>query len=80
MSIARRKHNDSDEDIEKVLAELALEYAGEKPVKDKAESKSESNDSNQKIDEDEDKKKKGKKHKKEKVEKSDMKVVSYVLS
>lgn len=72
VSIARRKHNDSDEeDIEKVLAELALEYSGEKPVKDKAEGKSEPNE--QKID-DEDKKKKGKKDKKkEKAEKNDIK-------
>lgn len=68
---ARRKHNDSDEDIEKALAELALEYSGDKSVKDKAESKSEP--SEQKID-DEDKKKKGKKDKKkEKAEKNDIK-------
>lgn len=71
MSTARRKHNDSDEDIEKVLAELALEYSGEKPTKDKAESKPEPNE--QKID-DEDKKKKGKKDKKkEKAENNDIK-------
>lgn len=69
--LARRKYNDSDEDIEKVLAELALEYSGEKSVKDKAESKSEP--SEQSID-DEDKKKKGKKDKKkEKAEKNDIK-------
>ncbi|XP_014485640.1 PREDICTED: eukaryotic translation initiation factor 5B isoform X2 [Dinoponera quadriceps] len=68
---ARRKQNDSDDDIEKVLAELALEYSGEKPVKDKAESKPEP--SEQKID-DEDKKKKGKKDKKkEKAERNDVK-------
>ncbi|XP_033177653.1 eukaryotic translation initiation factor 5B isoform X1 [Bombus impatiens] len=53
---ARRKRNDSDEDIEKVLAELELEYSGQKKeVKDEpVEQKSE----------DEDKKKKGKKDKK----------------
>ncbi|XP_050485308.1 eukaryotic translation initiation factor 5B isoform X1 [Bombus huntii] len=53
---ARRKRNDSDEDIEKVLAELELEYSGQKKeVKDEpAEQKPE----------DEDKKKKGKKDKK----------------
>lgn len=68
---ARRKQNDSDEDIEKVLAELALEYTGEKPVKDKSESKPEASEQN--ID-DEDKKKKGKKDKKkEKAEKNDVK-------
>ncbi|XP_025270568.1 eukaryotic translation initiation factor 5B isoform X1 [Camponotus floridanus] len=69
---ARRKRNDSDEDIEQVLAELALEYSGEKSVDDnKIEDKSESNE--QKIN-DEDKKKKGKKDKKkEKVEKDDIK-------
>ncbi|XP_034187064.2 eukaryotic translation initiation factor 5B [Osmia lignaria lignaria] len=54
---ARRKRNDSDEDIEKVLAELELEYTGQKkeeetvaPVEQKPE--------------DEEKKKKGKKDKK----------------
>lgn len=54
--LARRKRNDSDEDIEKVLAELELEYSGQKKeVKDEpVEQKSE----------DEDKKKKGKKDKK----------------
>ncbi|GAB1869576.1 Eukaryotic translation initiation factor 5B [Camponotus japonicus] len=69
---ARRKRNDSDEDIEQVLAELALEYSGEKSVNDnKIEDKSESNE--QKIN-DEDKKKKGKKDKKkEKIEKDDIK-------
>ncbi|PBC32066.1 Eukaryotic translation initiation factor [Apis cerana cerana] len=53
---ARRKRNDSDEDIEKVLAELELEYSGnKKEVKDEPiEQKPE----------DEDKKKKGKKDKK----------------
>ncbi|XP_033194810.1 eukaryotic translation initiation factor 5B isoform X1 [Bombus vancouverensis nearcticus] len=53
---ARRKRNDSDEDIEKVLAELELEYSGQKKeVKDEpVEQKPE----------DEDKKKKGKKDKK----------------
>ncbi|XP_017763309.1 PREDICTED: eukaryotic translation initiation factor 5B [Eufriesea mexicana] len=53
---ARRKRNDSEEDIEKVLAELELEYSGQKEeVKDKpVEPKPE----------DEDKKKKGKKDKK----------------
>ncbi|KMQ86460.1 eukaryotic translation initiation factor 5b, partial [Lasius niger] len=67
--VARRKRNDSDEDIEQVLAELALEYSGEKSVKDnKVENDSESNE--QKID-DEDKKKKGKKDKKEKAEEKD---------
>ncbi|CAL1675282.1 unnamed protein product [Lasius platythorax] len=66
---ARRKRNDSDEDIEQVLAELALEYSGEKSVKDnQVENDSESNE--QKID-DEDKKKKGKKDKKEKAEEKD---------
>ncbi|XP_020299784.1 eukaryotic translation initiation factor 5B [Pseudomyrmex gracilis] len=66
----RRKRNDSDEDIEQVLAELALEYSGEKPVKDnKIEDKPESNE--HKI-EDDDKKKKGKKDKK-KAEKINIK-------
>ncbi|XP_043786631.1 eukaryotic translation initiation factor 5B [Apis laboriosa] len=53
---ARRKRNDSDEDIEKVLAELELEYSGnKKEIKDEPiEQKPE----------DEDKKKKGKKDKK----------------
>ncbi|XP_029662037.1 eukaryotic translation initiation factor 5B [Formica exsecta] len=69
---ARRKRNDSDEDIEQVLAELALEYSGEKSVNDnKVENKLESNE--QQID-DEDKKKKGKTDKKkEKAEKDDIK-------
>lgn len=71
INAGRRKRNESDEDIEQVLAELALEYSGEKLVKDnKVENKSESNE--QKID-DEDKKKKGKKDKKEKTEKNDVK-------
>lgn len=66
----RRKHQDSDEDIEKVLAELALEYSGEKANKEKIEVKSEPNEQN--VD-DEDKKKKGKKDKKkEKAEISDV--------
>ncbi|XP_072755875.1 eukaryotic translation initiation factor 5B [Anoplolepis gracilipes] len=71
---ARRKRNDSDEDIEQVLAELALEYSGEKSVKDnKDEKKSEPNEQDEHID-DEDKKKKGKKDKKkEKVGKDDIK-------
>lgn len=69
----RRKRNDSDEDIEQVLAELALEYSGEKAVKEnKIENKPVSQDDE--IIEDEDKKKKGKKDKKkEKVEKNDIK-------
>lgn len=73
VNVARRKRNDSDEDIEQVFAELALEYAGEKPVKDnKVESKPE-DDEQQKVDDD-DKKKKGKKDKKkEKAEKNDVK-------
>lgn len=68
----RRKRNDSDEDIEQVLAELALEYSGQKSAADdKVESKTESNE--QKNDS-EDKKKKGKKDKKkEKAEKDDIK-------
>ncbi|XP_011159487.1 eukaryotic translation initiation factor 5B [Solenopsis invicta] len=68
----RRKRNDSDEDIEQVLAELALEYSGEKSTtNNKVESKTESDE--QKID-NEDKKKKGKKDKKkEKAEKNDIK-------
>ncbi|XP_077281016.1 eukaryotic translation initiation factor 5B [Temnothorax americanus] len=67
----RRKRNDSDEDIEQVLAELALEYSGEKPeaTDNKVEDKTEPNE--QKID-NEDKKKKGKKDKK-KTEKNDIK-------
>lgn len=53
---ARRKRNDSDDDIEKVLAELEMEYSGQKAeVKDEPIV--------QKV-EDEDKKKKGKKDKK----------------
>lgn len=68
VSIGRRKRNDSDEDIQQALAELALEYSGAKPDNDnKIENNLESNE--QKID-DEDKKKKGKKDKKkEKAEK-----------
>ncbi|XP_071554830.1 eukaryotic translation initiation factor 5B isoform X2 [Temnothorax nylanderi] len=70
----RRKRNDSDEDIEQVLAELALEYSGEKPeaTDNKVEDKTEPNE--QKID-NEDKKKKGKKDKKktENTEKDDIK-------
>lgn len=68
----RRNRNDSDEDIEQVLAELALEYSGEKSTVDnKVEDKTETNE--QKID-NEDKKKKGKKDKKkEKAEKNDIK-------
>ncbi|XP_071644397.1 eukaryotic translation initiation factor 5B isoform X1 [Temnothorax longispinosus] len=67
----RRKRNDSDEDIEQVLAELALEYSGEKPeaTDNKVEDKTEPDE--QKID-NEDKKKKGKKDKK-KTEKNDIK-------
>ncbi|XP_024870899.1 eukaryotic translation initiation factor 5B [Temnothorax curvispinosus] len=67
----RRKRNDSDEDIEQVLAELALEYSGEKPeaTDNKVEDKTEPDV--QKID-NEDKKKKGKKDKK-KTEKNDIK-------
>lgn len=69
MLTARRKHNDSDEDIEKVLAELALEYSGEKSNKDTVEEKTEPDE--QKVDDD---KKKGKKDKKkEKAEKDDAK-------
>lgn len=70
--IARRKRNESDEDIEQVLAELALEYSGEQSINDnKIETKLESDE--QKIN-DEDKKKKGKKDKKkEKIEKDDIK-------
>ncbi|KAL6256024.1 hypothetical protein P5V15_013259, partial [Pogonomyrmex californicus] len=68
----RRKRNDSDEDIEQVLAELALEYSGEKPTDNKVENKTELEE--QKVDHDEDKKKKGKKDKKkEKAEKNDIK-------
>lgn len=71
--IGRKKRNDdSDEDIEQVLAELALEYSGEKEtVVNKVENTTEPDE--QKID-NEDKKKKGKKDKKkEKVEKNDIK-------
>ncbi|XP_011881516.1 PREDICTED: eukaryotic translation initiation factor 5B [Vollenhovia emeryi] len=71
----RRKRNDSDEDIEQVLAELALEYSGDTPATDnEVENKTEPNEQN--ID-NEDKKKKGKKDKKkekdEKGEKGDVK-------
>ncbi|XP_012059316.1 PREDICTED: LOW QUALITY PROTEIN: eukaryotic translation initiation factor 5B [Atta cephalotes] len=69
----RRKRNDSDEEIEQTLAELALEYSGTKPATDnKVEIKTEPSNE-QKLD-DEDKKKKGKKDKKkEKAEKNDIK-------
>lgn len=53
---ARRKRNDSDEDIEKVLAELELEYTGQ--------AKEEKNEPVEQKPEDEEKKKKGKKEKK----------------
>lgn len=71
-TIGRRKRNDSDEDIEQVLAELALEYSGEKKsTDDKVESKTEPDE--QKVD-NEDKKKKGKKDKKkDQTEKNDIK-------
>lgn len=75
IATGRRKRNDSDEDIEQVLAELALEYSGEKPVKDnkvvetKVEDKIETQveDKSESIErsiDDDDKKKKGKKDKK----------------
>ncbi|KAG7207950.1 hypothetical protein KM043_009536 [Ampulex compressa] len=63
---ARRKRDDSDEDIEKVLAELELEYSGQKKeTKDEHE---------QQNIEDEDKKKKGKRDKKkDKIEEDTIK-------
>ena len=54
---ARRKRNDSDEDIEKVLAELELEYTGQKKEEETVASV-------EQKPEDEEKKKKGKKDKK----------------
>ncbi|XP_018365622.1 PREDICTED: eukaryotic translation initiation factor 5B [Trachymyrmex cornetzi] len=69
----RRKRNDSDEEIEQTLAELALEYSGTKPATDnKVETKTEP--LNEQNLDDEDKKKKGKKDKKkEKAEQNDIK-------
>ncbi|XP_018055707.1 PREDICTED: eukaryotic translation initiation factor 5B [Atta colombica] len=68
----RRKRNDSDEEIEQTLAELALEYSGKPATDNKVEIKTEPSNE-QKLD-DEDKKKKGKKDKKkEKAEKNDIK-------
>lgn len=82
---ARRKRNDSEEDIEKVLAELELEYSVQKPhvkdvkeikeIKDTEETKDVTeikDDSEQKSNEE--KKKKGKKDKKkDKVESKEIK-------
>jgi len=72
-NIGRRKRNDSDEDIEQVLAELALEYSGEKPKDKKIENKPCSPPNEQNIDDDDKKKKTKKDKKKEKVENNDSK-------
>lgn len=74
INAGRRKRNDSDEDIEQVLAELALEYSGEKAVKDNKVAQEDQSESNEEKIQDDDKKKKGKKDKKkEKTEKNNVK-------
>ncbi|XP_066582508.1 eukaryotic translation initiation factor 5B isoform X1 [Prorops nasuta] len=64
---ARRKRNDSDDDIEKVLAELELEYSGQKK---EAKEPSLKDEGSQKPDEEEEDKGKKKKKNKNKNEKN----------